>query len=206
MTIHRSLSISVAALAGALFVGQPAFAQTELVYGSWPPAGEYLNRVALPKAFAAIEKETKGQIKWKLVPGGQLVVRGVGSIGEPGAAPDEVSSPERTGGSTHDDQMAAIVTAGFQEDGIHRCLGSGPGCARLDPLGAADLGSVRRDHRVVRHVLRLERGDPDTSPSERATEGCRDDGLARVRSGAGDEQTAADHRRTLPTCQNPVGL
>lgn len=72
MTIHRTLSISVAALAGALFVGQPAFAQTELVYGSWPPAGEYLNRVALPKAFAAIEKETNGQIKWKLVPGGQL--------------------------------------------------------------------------------------------------------------------------------------
>jgi TRAP-type C4-dicarboxylate transport system substrate-binding protein len=72
MPIYRTAWIHAAALAGALFAAQAASAQTELVYGSWPPAGEYLNRVALPKAFAAIEKETNGQIKWKLVPGGQL--------------------------------------------------------------------------------------------------------------------------------------
>jgi TRAP-type C4-dicarboxylate transport system substrate-binding protein len=72
MPNNRIAWIHAAALAGALFAAQAASAQTELVYGSWPPAGEYLNRVALPKAFAAIEKETKGQVKWKLVPGGQL--------------------------------------------------------------------------------------------------------------------------------------
>jgi TRAP-type transport system periplasmic protein len=44
----------------------------EFTYGSWPPAVEYLNRVALPAVFSDIEKETKGAVKWKLVPGGQL--------------------------------------------------------------------------------------------------------------------------------------
>ena len=44
----------------------------ELVYGSWLPAGEYVNRVALPKVFETIAKETNGAVKWKLVPGGQL--------------------------------------------------------------------------------------------------------------------------------------
>ncbi|MCC6947240.1 MAG: TRAP transporter substrate-binding protein DctP [Bradyrhizobiaceae bacterium] len=72
MSSNSRLWIQAAALAGTLLAAQSASAQTELVYGSWPPAGEYLNRVALPKAFAAIEKETNGQIKWKLVPGGQL--------------------------------------------------------------------------------------------------------------------------------------
>jgi TRAP-type C4-dicarboxylate transport system substrate-binding protein len=72
MKLHRIACVAGAAITGAMVVGSTAYAQTELVYGSWPPPGEYLNRVALPKAFAAIEKETNGQIKWKLVPGGQL--------------------------------------------------------------------------------------------------------------------------------------
>jgi TRAP-type C4-dicarboxylate transport system substrate-binding protein len=57
--------------AGALAAAAPA-AAIDLTYGSWPPAGEYLNRVALPKSFATIAKETNGAITWKLVPGGQL--------------------------------------------------------------------------------------------------------------------------------------
>jgi len=57
--------------AGLLAPVQPASAQ-ELVYGSWLPQGEYINRVALPKIFADIAKDTGGKVKWKLVPGGQL--------------------------------------------------------------------------------------------------------------------------------------
>ncbi|OGA65548.1 MAG: hypothetical protein A3G83_04655 [Betaproteobacteria bacterium RIFCSPLOWO2_12_FULL_68_20] len=68
MRFKRLISIAAAALAA---IAGPA-AAAELVYGSWPPAGEYLNRVALPKSFAAIAKETNGAITWKLVPGGQL--------------------------------------------------------------------------------------------------------------------------------------
>jgi TRAP-type C4-dicarboxylate transport system substrate-binding protein len=61
-------------LAGFIVLGFLSFSTSavELVYGSWPPAGEYLSRVALPKVFSTIAKETNGQITWKLVPGGQL--------------------------------------------------------------------------------------------------------------------------------------
>jgi TRAP-type C4-dicarboxylate transport system substrate-binding protein len=71
MATKRILSIAGLALAGALLVESPASAD-ELVYGSWLPQGEYVNRVALPKVFAGIEKDTGGAVKWKLVPGGQL--------------------------------------------------------------------------------------------------------------------------------------
>jgi TRAP-type transport system periplasmic protein len=70
MNTLRGVLSGIAGLVLALQIG--AASATELVYGSWPPAGEYLNRVALPKAFAGIAKETNGAITWKLVPGGQL--------------------------------------------------------------------------------------------------------------------------------------
>jgi TRAP-type C4-dicarboxylate transport system substrate-binding protein len=68
--------------------GGPASAQ-ELVYGSWIPAGEYVNRVSLPKVFETIAKETNGAVKWKLVPGGQL------------------ADPKTTFQAVHDGLMAA---------------------------------------------------------------------------------------------------
>jgi TRAP-type C4-dicarboxylate transport system substrate-binding protein len=71
MRTIRSVSAAAAIAAGLLAPVQPASAQ-ELVYGSWLPQGEYINRVALPKIFADIAKDTGGKVKWKLVPGGQL--------------------------------------------------------------------------------------------------------------------------------------
>ena len=64
-------SIALLAAASALLAYGPASAD-ELVYGSWLPQGEYVNRVALPKVFAGIAKDTDGAVQWKLVPGGQL--------------------------------------------------------------------------------------------------------------------------------------
>jgi len=69
--VSSFVSVAVAALAGALATSTPV-AAVELVYGSWPPPGEYMNRVVLPKAFADIAKETNGAITWRLVPSGQL--------------------------------------------------------------------------------------------------------------------------------------
>lgn len=70
MTITRGV-VSIAA--GLVLIMQLSAARAaELIYGSWPPAAEYINRVALPKAFAGIAKDTHGAITWKLVPGGQL--------------------------------------------------------------------------------------------------------------------------------------
>ena len=70
MSVNRMSSCAAALAALAMWAG-PASA-VELVFGSWVPAGDYLNRVALPKAFAEIARQTNNQITWKLVPGGQL--------------------------------------------------------------------------------------------------------------------------------------
>jgi TRAP-type C4-dicarboxylate transport system substrate-binding protein len=66
---HR---VVVAAFGLALGFQVNAASAVDLTHGSWPPPGEYLNRVTLPKVFAEISKETNGAINWKLVPGGQL--------------------------------------------------------------------------------------------------------------------------------------
>jgi TRAP-type C4-dicarboxylate transport system substrate-binding protein len=57
---------------GALVVSTCATSAQELVYGSWVPASDYLNSNALPLGFKQIEEETKGAVKWKLIPGGQI--------------------------------------------------------------------------------------------------------------------------------------
>jgi TRAP-type transport system periplasmic protein len=44
----------------------------ELTYGSWPPAADWLNSHALPETFRRIEEATGGEVKWNLIPGGQL--------------------------------------------------------------------------------------------------------------------------------------
>jgi TRAP-type C4-dicarboxylate transport system substrate-binding protein len=64
-------ALAPAALATMLLAGAPASA-AELVYGSWTPAREYMNEKVLPGIFEGIEKDTKGAVKWKLIPGGQL--------------------------------------------------------------------------------------------------------------------------------------
>ena len=72
MIAYRSITLAGAALAAGLIAAQPATAQ-ELIYGSWTPAREYQNAKVMPDMFKVIEKETGGKVKWKLIPGGQLV-------------------------------------------------------------------------------------------------------------------------------------
>jgi TRAP-type transport system periplasmic protein len=71
MTINRLILLALTASALALVPGRPPSA-AELVYGSWTPAQEYQNRVAMPELFKNIEKDTGGAIKWKLIAGGQV--------------------------------------------------------------------------------------------------------------------------------------
>lgn len=58
--------------AGALALLATAAAAQDPIYGSWPPASDYLNTDALPEAFRQIEAETGGSLKWELIAGGQL--------------------------------------------------------------------------------------------------------------------------------------
>lgn len=69
--MNRHASLAAAAFALALSASAPAAAD-ELVYGSWLPAREYMNAQVLPGVFEDIDKATNGQIKWKLIAGGQL--------------------------------------------------------------------------------------------------------------------------------------
>ena len=60
--------------------------------------------------------------------------------------------------------VAAAVRAGLEQHGIHRGLGGHAAGEGLHPLGAPDLGAVGADHRVVGHVLALERRYPYPTP------------------------------------------
>jgi TRAP-type C4-dicarboxylate transport system substrate-binding protein len=71
MNVTRMTTLPVMALATMLAAGHTTRA-AELIYGNWTPALEYQNRVAMPEVFKNIEAETKGDIKWKLIPGGQI--------------------------------------------------------------------------------------------------------------------------------------
>ena len=65
MKLKLTTIVAIATLAA------PAGA-ADLVYGNWTPAQEYQNRVAMPDVIKMIDAETKGAIKWKLIPGGQV--------------------------------------------------------------------------------------------------------------------------------------
>jgi TRAP-type transport system periplasmic protein len=71
MTIRLSWGAAAAVLGGMLLAGTPASAQ-ELVFGSWTSPKEYQNVQVMPKIFKEIEDETKGAVKWKLIPGGAI--------------------------------------------------------------------------------------------------------------------------------------
>src|SRR5262252_9296892 len=71
MTITRLMALALAASTITLLSGRPSSA-ADLVYGSWTPAQEYQNRVAMPELFKNVEKDTGGAIKWKLIAGGQI--------------------------------------------------------------------------------------------------------------------------------------
>lgn len=58
--------------AGALALMTATAAAQSPIYGSWPPASDYLNTDALPDAFKQIEEETGGSLTWELIAGGQL--------------------------------------------------------------------------------------------------------------------------------------
>lgn len=72
MFMLHALRLATVCTAGLLAVASPTLQAETLVYGSWPPSSDFLNEVTLPEAFAAIEKETGGKVKWDLISGGQL--------------------------------------------------------------------------------------------------------------------------------------
>ncbi len=102
-----------------------------------------------------------------------------------------------------DDHLAVVFAAGLQEDRVHRRLGGHPGGGGLHDLGAADLRPVGRDHRVVAHVLRLERRHRYPLARQPPADPGGDHRLPGVRGRAGDEQGAA-HARGPTSARGPA--
>ncbi len=86
---------------------------------------------------------------------------------------------------------------GLSRTGLNRTLGARPAALRLHRLGAADLAALDGDRRVVGHVLRLERRDPNALAGQQPAQPGDDHGLAGVGGGAGDQQRAAAHGVTF---------
>lgn len=71
-TIRPDRFLPAITLAAFVSITAKPASAVELVYGSWPPAVEHINSKAMPKLAKEVEAETKGAIKWKIIPGGQL--------------------------------------------------------------------------------------------------------------------------------------
>ena len=81
--------------------------------------------------------------------------------------------------------------------GFMAASGSTPRGGRLQRLRAPDLGAADRDRRVVGHVLRLERRDPDAGAGQPPADAGRHDALAGVGRRPAHEQRAPHRADTL---------
>ena len=104
-------------------------------------------------------------------------------------------------GTAHHDHLGGVLTGRLEQYRVHGGLGFGAGGYRLQPLRPADLGALRRDHGVQRHVLPLERGHRDATAGQESAEARGQSGLPRVRGGT------ADHERSVhgPCSTRPPG-
>ncbi len=103
----------------------------------------------------------------------------------------------------HDDLRPA-VGLGLQEDGVHVDRGSDPRGARLQHLRAADLAAIGCDAGVVRHVLRLERGDAQPAVGKGAAKPGHDQRLADVGAGSLDHDGGgAGHAAAIADRRQP---
>ncbi len=65
MSATLKLAVPLALIASGALAQNP-------IYGSWPPASDYLNTDTLPAAFAMMSEATGGALEWELIAGGQL--------------------------------------------------------------------------------------------------------------------------------------
>ena len=127
MAINRLVLLAAAAIA-LLPVG-PALS-AELVYGSWTPAQEYQNRVAMPDVFKMIEAETKRR--------------------------DQVEARSRAARSPTARRTFTAVKDGLMQAG----LGIVDLCAERDPVGLRDLFAPSSSARTIRSPPPWRRSRP----------------------------------------------
>jgi len=92
------------------------------------------------------------------------------------------------------DHLGADIGLGLQEHRVHVRRRRPAGGERLQRLGPADFPAFLGDGRIVRHVLRLERGDPEAAAAGDPAEPGDKERLADVRARPLDHQRG---RRTV---------
>ncbi|GIW07947.1 MAG: hypothetical protein KatS3mg060_2752 [Dehalococcoidia bacterium] len=105
-----------------------------------------------------------------------------------------VSSAESRPRPAADDNLRAHLSFGFQQDWIHVDGGLDARCCRLLRLSAANLATVHGNRRVERHILRLERSDPQPILPEDPAERGDQRTLADRGSGALHHQRSRRHQ------------
>ena len=71
--MSRTKNLIIAGVAAVVVgIAAPAMAK-EFIYGSWVSPKHGVNKAGLEPMFKAVEKDTNGAVKWKLLAGGQVV-------------------------------------------------------------------------------------------------------------------------------------
>ena len=83
-----------------------------------------------------------------------------------------------------DDDLAAHVAAGLEEDGVHPHIGLDACGLSLHHLGAAHFQAVPGDEAVERHILAFEGGHAVAVLGKNAAERCAQQAFARAAHGA----------------------
>src|SRR5690606_19615085 len=131
---------------------------------------------------------------------GQCGVGGACQLATPGCPLTRV---EVTPGGAAEHDVTAPVAAGFEQNRVHGGFGFDARGHGLQPLRAADLGAVGADHRVVRHVLRLERGHAYTAPGEPAAHAGSHCGLPGIRRCSCDQEATMHASTVVHPIQRP---
>ena len=102
-----------------------------------------------------------------------------------------------------DDDLAAHVGGGLQQDGVHAHIGGDARRLRLHHLGPAHLPAVGGDEGIEGHILALEGGHPITVLLENAAEARAEQAFARVGHGALDHDALCHFTHSLCTRASP---
>ena len=105
-------------------------------------------------------------------------------------------------------QLGGAVTTGFEKHRVESDARRQTRGAGLHTLGPADLTAttfcIQGDHRVVTHILRLERGNPNPLARQQSAQTRNHHRLAGIGGGAGDQQCPAHHGRVRISAPSSV--
>ena len=88
-------------------------------------------------------------------------------------------------------QLGGAVATGFEQHRVEPDAGRQTRSAGLGALGPADLATLDGDTRVITHILRLERRDPNPFARQQPAQAGHHHRLAGIGRGAGNQQCRA---------------